>query len=83
MDGRQFFIKVPNVRLGVLFDPSLMLAKQLSRVVYFLAPWNWSINNPKSYVQEVTLLSLICLNHCLVVAVNVTAKHLHRACDET
>ena len=69
--------------LSVSFDPYLMLAKQLSGVAYFLAPWNWRINNPESCVQEVTVFGLICLNHFLAVAVNVTTKHLHRALDET
>ena len=60
-----------------------MLAKLFKGVAYFFAPWNWSINNLESCFQEATVLSSIYLNHCLVVAVNVTAKYLHRACDET
>ena len=69
--------------LSVSFDPCLMLAKWLSGVVYFLAPCNWCINNPESYVQEVIVSSSICLNHFLAVTVNVTAKHLYHARDET
>ena len=41
------------------------------------------MNNPKSCVQEVIVSGSICLNHFLAVAVNVTAKHRHRARDET
>ena len=69
--------------LSVSFGPYLMLAKRLKGVAYFLAPWNWRINNPKSWVQEATISGSICLNHFLVVAVNVTVNHLHRARDET
>ena len=60
-----------------------MLAKRLNGVAYFLAPWNWLINNPESSVQEATVTGSICLNHFLAVDVDVTAKHLHCARDET
>ena len=76
-------LKPLTYALSVSFDPCLMLAKQLRGVTYFLAPWNWSINSPKSYVQEATVSGSMCLNHFLAVVVNVTAKHLHRARDET
>ena len=69
--------------LRVSFGLCLILAKRLNGVAYFLTPWNWHINNPESCVQEVTVSGSICLNHFLVVAINVTAKHLHRAHDET
>ena len=41
------------------------------------------MNNLESFVQEATVSSSICLNHFLAVAVNVIAKHRHRARDET
>ena len=34
------------------------------------------MNNPKSYVQEATVSDSICLNHLLVVAINVTATKI-------
>ena len=41
------------------------------------------MNNPESCVQEATGSGSIYLNHFLVVAVNVTIQHRHRARDET
>ena len=69
--------------LSVLLDPYLMLAMLLKGVVYFLAPWNWRMNDPESCVQEAIVSGLICLNHFLAVVVNVTAKYRHWALDET
>ena len=76
-------LKRVTYALNVSFGPCLMLANQLNGVAYFLAPWNWRINNPESCVQEVTVLGLIFLNHFLAMAINVTVKHLHRARNET
>ena len=76
-------LKCLTYALRVSFGSHLMLAKRLNEVAYFLAPWNWRINNSESCVQEVTVLGLICRNHFLVVAVKVTAKLLHHARDET
>ena len=69
--------------LRVSFSPCLILVKWLNGVAYFLAPWNWCMNSPESCIQEVIVLGSICLNHFLVAADSVTAKHLHHACDET
>ena len=69
--------------LRVSFGPYLMLAKRLNGLAYFLAPWNWCINNLENCVQEATVSGSICLNYFLAVVVNVTTKHLHRARDET
>ena len=41
------------------------------------------MNNPESCVQEATVSGSICLNHFLAIAVNMTAKHQHRASNET
>ena len=69
--------------LSVSFIPYLILAKRFRGVAYFLAPWNWRMNNPESCVQEVTVSGSICWNHFLVVAVSMTVKHLHSARDDT
>ena len=78
-----YSLKHLTYTLRVLFGLCLILAKQLNEVAYFLVPWNWHMNNPESYVQEAIVSGLICLNHFLVVAVNVIVKHLHHAHDET
>ena len=69
--------------MRVSFGPYLMLAKQLSGVAYFLAPWYWRKNNLESCVQEVTVSGSIYLNHFLAITANVTTKHLHRARHKT
>ena len=76
-------LKYLTYALSVSFDPCMILAKQLKEVAYFLALWNWRMNNPETCVQEVMVSGSICQNHFLVVAVNVTVKHRHRSRDKT
>ena len=72
-------LKLLTYALSVLLDPCLMMARRLKGVSYFLAPWNWRMNNLRSCVQEATISGSIFLKHFLAVAINVTAKHRHRA----